>query len=86
VAVAGIGVGVFFYVSAKSDIDDLKGSCAPFCNSSQVDPIQTEIIVSDVALGVGVVAAAAAVYFFVTHGHGSATAKVGAAAPLSFTF
>lgn len=86
VAVASLGVGVFFYVSAKHDIDDLKGQCAPFCNSSQVDPIQTKIIVSDVALGVGVVAAAAAVYFFVSHGHSSASAKVGSAPTLAFTF
>ncbi len=86
VAVAGLGVGAFFYVTAKSDIDDAKGTCAPNCDSSRVDPIQTKIILSDVALGVGVVAAAAAIYFFVSHGHSQASAKVGSAAPLSFTF
>ncbi|MEO8797250.1 MAG: hypothetical protein ABI551_05135 [Polyangiaceae bacterium] len=93
VAVAGLTVGTIFYFSAKSDIDGLKETCAPACGSSQVDPIGPKIIVSDVALGVGVVAAAAAVYFFVTHAYpGKASAQVGTAAPraapagLSFTF
>lgn len=92
VAVAGLTVGTIFYFSAKSDIDGLKDTCAPACASSQVDPIGPKIIVSDVALGVGVVAAAAAVYFFVTHDSGKARAQVGTAAPrpapagLSFTF
>ncbi len=93
VAVAGLTVGTIFYFSAKSDIDGLKETCAPTCASSQVDPIGPKIVVSDVALGVGVVAAAAAVYFFVTHDYsGKASAHVGAAVPkaapagLSFTF
>ncbi|MEO8796270.1 MAG: hypothetical protein ABI551_00160 [Polyangiaceae bacterium] len=93
VAVAGLTVGTIFYLSAKSDIDRLKETCAPACASSQVDPIGPKIVVSDVALGVGVVAVAAAVYFFVTHDYsGKASTHVGAAAPnaapagLSFTF
>jgi len=67
VALVGLGVGGYFYLSAKSDIDDLKGTCAPHCDGSRVDPVNTKIIVSDIALGLGVVAAATAVTFFILH-------------------
>ncbi|MEO8877696.1 MAG: hypothetical protein ABI461_19035 [Polyangiaceae bacterium] len=74
VSLVALGAGGYFYLSAKSDIDDLKGSCAPRCKDSQVSPIDTKIIVSDIALGLGVVAAAAAAYFFVAHSHTTSTA------------
>lgn len=43
----------------------LEGSCAPRCTDAEVQPMKTEYLIADVALGVGIVAvASAAVVYF----------------------
>jgi len=59
----GLGVGVGFGVSGfsqKGTLDDCKGACA----QGDVDAMQRTFLVSDVALGTGVVALAAAVVVY----------------------
>lgn len=51
--VASLGASVGLYVSAKGQINGLRSTCAPSCSSSQVDPIKTKGIASDVTFGVG---------------------------------
>jgi hypothetical protein len=64
----GIGMaalGVFAYVGAraKHDSSSLHATCAPGCPHDEVTALETKLVVADVALGVGVVSAAAAVFF-----------------------
>jgi hypothetical protein len=68
VAVAAFGVEAYFGVTGLSDRNTLKAQpCAQTatCSGSAVDSIRTKFLVSDVALGVGAVSAAVAIYLFV---------------------
>jgi hypothetical protein len=68
---ASIGVSIGVGVSAKSDVDHLRDTCAPHCASSTVSDVNTRVVASDVLLGVGVVAVgvAAAMYLLRSDGH-----------------
>ncbi|HLK40864.1 MAG TPA: hypothetical protein VKU41_29120 [Polyangiaceae bacterium] len=59
--VAGFGSFAAFGASGTSDQNTLKHTCAPYCSSSQVDPIATKFMVANVSLAVGALAAGAAV-------------------------
>jgi len=63
VGVAALGVFTYFGVRGKDDADHLRSTCAPACASSDVDHAHTELVAADIALGVGVLAVAAATYF-----------------------
>ena len=70
VLLAGVGIagGVVFGVvasGAKSDVDDLRKTCAPGCASTDVDDVRTRLLIANVSLGVGVASlgAAAVLYF-----------------------
>jgi hypothetical protein len=52
---AGVGTFAGFALSASSDQNALRHSCAPYCPSSKVDPVATKFTVADVSLGVGLV-------------------------------
>jgi hypothetical protein len=52
--VASLAASIGLYFVAKSGIDDLRGTCAPNCKSSDVDALRTKGIASDVTFGVGV--------------------------------
>jgi hypothetical protein len=62
----GIGVaalatsGVFAFVT-ESDLSNLRHTCSPTCSDAQMQTGKTHALVTDVALGVGVVALAGAV-------------------------
>jgi hypothetical protein len=75
---AAVGIGTFatFAIVGYSTQQNLGSSCSPNCKDSQVDPIRTDYRVADIGLGVGLVSAAVAAYFLVTHG---GAARVGAA-------
>jgi hypothetical protein len=66
VGVLGIGAAFFFGFGAKSDAEDLRKSCAPNCKDSDLDPVHTKLLASDIGLGVGVVALAAAAYLLLS--------------------
>jgi hypothetical protein len=65
-AVSGVAAVSFAYfgLSGRSDVSDLRATCAPNCSESQVDSARTKLIVADVSLGVGVVALAGAAWFY----------------------
>jgi hypothetical protein len=69
VALAAFGTEAYFGVSGLADRGSLEGQpCAPLgtCSQSSVDSIRTKFILADVALGVGLVSAGLAAYFFLT--------------------
>jgi hypothetical protein len=73
VAVAGFAVSTFFGVSglsARADANRCKGSCT----QHQVDTVNQRLLAADIALGVGVVAAAAAVWVYLARPTASASA------------
>lgn len=61
---AGLINSLIFGIAAKSQESDLKSTCAPDCSREEVDTMRTKYLVSDISLGVGVVALAAGAYFF----------------------
>jgi hypothetical protein len=66
--VAAIGIGSFaiFGISGKSDVDDLQ-KCKPRCDEEKVDSARTKLIIADISLGIGVVAAVVSAYLFISH-------------------
>ncbi len=65
-AVVALGVSLVVGLGAKSDADNLKSTCAPHCASTDVDAVRSKVIISDIAFGVGIVAAGVATYLLVT--------------------
>jgi hypothetical protein len=79
-AVVGLGTFATFAILGYSTQQNLALSCSPSCKDAQVDPIRTDYRVADIGLGVGLVSAAVAAYFLLTHGAASSSsARVGAA-------
>jgi hypothetical protein len=64
-AVGVLALGGFAYlgITGKSRESGF-GSCKPYCPSADVDEVRTRYIVADVALGVGVIAAGLATYWW----------------------
>ena len=63
VALASVGGFAYFGLTGKSEISDLRSTCAPRCNADDVDAAKTKMLVGDVLLGVAVVSAGLATYF-----------------------
>lgn len=68
-AVVAIGFGVASGVDALGARSDLAAACgnASACSGADVDRVEGKLLRTDVLLGVGVVAAAASVYFLLVH-------------------
>jgi hypothetical protein len=64
VAVVAGASFAYFGLSGTSDVSHLRATCAPDCAQSDVDSARTKLIVSDVALGVGLVSLAGAAWFY----------------------
>jgi hypothetical protein len=62
-SLAAIGTGVVLGLSAKSKFDSCDNPATP-CTDSQKDTIKTRALIADVALGVGIGAAVAAVVLY----------------------
>jgi hypothetical protein len=62
--VAGLTVAVLIGQKAKSDSEDLRSSCSPRCSSSDISAVESKLLYSDIALGVGVASLAVATYFW----------------------
>jgi hypothetical protein len=75
VAVAAFASEAYFGLSGLGDrSSDLgSGGCAPRCPSSEKSSIQTKFILADVSLGVGLVSAGVATYFFLASRRPTAT-------------
>lgn len=72
--VAGVSFA-YFGLSGKSDLDNLRATCAGHCASSDVYSAWDKLIVADASLGVGVVSAAVATWFFLSPRHGESPPK-----------
>ncbi len=66
VGVAALGTALYFNLTASSDVDNLRKTCAPRCEQSQVDSVRTRYTVAGVAAGVGVVSLGVAAYLFLS--------------------
>ena len=79
VSVAALATSALFAIDGlgkKSDLD----TCKPRCSPDAVDAMSARFTLSDVALGAGVMAGAAAVYLFLTRPTAEATSPPPAAA------
>jgi hypothetical protein len=63
VGALGIGTSVAFGLSAKSQADTLRTTCAPRCSDSDIGAVKTKLLVSDIGLGAGIVSLGLAAYF-----------------------
>jgi hypothetical protein len=75
VAIAAFASEAYFGLSGLGDrSSDLgTGGCAPHCPSSEKSSIQTKFVLADVSLGVGLVSAGLATYFFIASRRPTAT-------------
>jgi hypothetical protein len=67
VGLVALGTAAYFDLSANSRVLDLRSSCAPNCEQSDVDAVRTKYTVAGVAAGVGVVSLGIASYLFLRH-------------------
>jgi hypothetical protein len=68
-ALVGLGAFTYFAVSGKNRLDELSESCGPDnCTPRQIEGGKTQYIAADIALGVGVASAIAAVVVFFAAG------------------
>lgn len=67
-SVAVLATSAFLGLTGRQQLSDLRASCAPACTDDQVNPVRTRLVLSDVALGVGLVGAAVAVTLFAFRG------------------
>ncbi len=63
---AALGSFTYFAVAGKTEKDRLASSCGPACSDAETAGVRSRYLVADVSLGVGIVAVAAAVYFFLS--------------------
>jgi hypothetical protein len=84
VSAVALGTSAVLGLTGRSDLSNLRATCAPTCTDDQVDPVRHRLLFSDVALGVGLVAAGVSIYLFArppTLGAPATTIDVG---PASF--
>lgn len=65
--VAGLATSVYFQaggLSKRSDLDDR--GCKPYCPADEVDAAKRDILIGDIALGVGIASLGAATYFYLS--------------------
>lgn len=65
---AVLATSAYLGLTGRQQLSDLRSSCAPACTDDQVSPVRTRLVLSDVALGVGLVGAAITVTLFALHG------------------
>src|SRR5262249_29986374 len=78
IGAAALGGATYFYIRGIHDGGALRERCGspPSCSREDVDAAHAKLVVGDVLAGVGLLAAGAAVYIFLTRGHGTAQAYV----------
>jgi hypothetical protein len=86
-ALAAFASEAYFGLSGLGDrsTDLGPGGCAPHCGDTEKSAIQTKFIVADVSLGVGLVSAGLAVYFFFSSRGAPAPSTAPAEAAIRFT-
>jgi hypothetical protein len=64
VGVVGIAGFAGFGLSARGRLSELRDTCAPNCDPGEKRSIQTQLVLADVSLAIGVVSLGAAAYLF----------------------
>jgi hypothetical protein len=59
------GFAVFAMLGSNQQ-RDLERSCAPYCQSGQVDSLKTKYLIADACLGVGLISLGVATYLYIT--------------------
>lgn len=75
VSVAALATSAVFTIDGLGKKSDLDG-CKPHCNADDVDAMNTRFTFADVALGAGVVAAAATLYLFFSRPSAAAPTRI----------
>jgi hypothetical protein len=70
--VAALGAFAYLGLTGRSDVSEMRSTCAPLCDPSRVDAARAKLLVADVSLGAGVVALGAAAYILLTRGPSAA--------------
>jgi hypothetical protein len=76
-AVVAAGGYAYFGIKGKSDVDNLRATCAPDCTASQKNNASTELLVANVSFGVGVAALVTAAIVWIAAPGASAAPKAG---------
>jgi hypothetical protein len=85
--VASLAAFGILAVHGTSRRSDLEKECFGSCRQDQVDSIKTELVIADVALGVGIVALGVSTYLFLTNGRGTSSEPArGQSRPGTFAF
>ncbi|MDB4937015.1 MAG: hypothetical protein JWP87_3987 [Labilithrix sp.] len=66
VGVVALGAATAFWLMGNADLDDAKARCQNGCPDSDADSAKQKHLIGDIALGVGIVAIAAAAYMILT--------------------
>ncbi len=66
VGVAALGSFAYFGLTGRSDVKELRDTCAPDCAKSDEDAARNKLLIADVSLAVSVVSLGIATYMFLT--------------------
>lgn len=64
---ASLGAGAGLAVWGHNGEVHLRETCSPNCTDSQLQPVRTKYLLSDISLGIGLVSLSAAAYLFLRH-------------------
>jgi hypothetical protein len=67
VGAASVGTGAGLSVWGHNEELELRKTCSPACTDSQVQPVRTKYLLSNISFGVGLVSLSAAAYLFLRH-------------------
>jgi hypothetical protein len=67
VGAASVGTGAGLSLSGYKEEQKLRETCSPTCTDSQVQPVRSKYLLSDISFGVGLVSLSAAAYLFLRH-------------------
>jgi hypothetical protein len=67
VGAASLGAGAGLSVWGRNEELQLRETCAPNCTDSEVQPVHTKYLLSNISFGVGLVSLSAAAYLFLRH-------------------
>jgi hypothetical protein len=66
VGLAAVGGGAYLAIGGSGQLADLRRTCAPHCEPSDVDTLNLRYRIAAASVGVGVIALGAAIWLFVT--------------------
>jgi hypothetical protein len=67
VGAASLGTSTGLAVSGRNEELHLRETCSPTCTDTQVQPVRSKYLLSNISLGVGLISLSAAAYLFLRH-------------------